>query len=300
MLLAEVRAALAPAPGDTLLDCTAGHGGHSSDLASTLGADGHCVLMDLDAGNLTSATTRLRAMPTPPSIHALHASFAEAPHRLATADLPANMLLADLGFASSQVDDATRGLSFMREGPLDMRLNPAAGITAAQLVASASEAELERVIREWGEDRNARKIARAIVTARATGPITTTTQLAEIIRTAVPRHFSDTIDPATRTFQALRIAVNDELGHLDALLDAIRTAASSPNPSWLAPAARIAIITFHSLEDRPVKQVFTALCREGLATEIGPQPVTASEAEIAANPRARSAKLRAIRLCTLA
>jgi 16S rRNA (cytosine1402-N4)-methyltransferase len=237
---------------------------------------------------------------------AVHANFAEAPRRLAEAGLRADVVLADLGFASNQVDDAARGLSFSRDGPLDMRLDPAAPCSAADLVASASAAELERVIRDYGEERFARAVARRIVEARRGAPILTTGRLAEIVRSAVPPspprvgRGGGGIDPATRTFQALRIAVNDELGNLSALLDAVERAAQAlrrgDGASWLAPGAAVGIIAFHSLEDRPVKRAFARLVAAGLAEELTSGPVTAGEEECRANPRARSAKFRAVRL----
>lgn len=288
-------AALAPVAGDVVLDCTAGLGGHAAGLAAAMRGSGHLVLLDLDRANLAVAEARVREAAPGVAVHAVHANFASAPFQLQRLGLQATVLLADLGFCSNQVDDAQRGLSFMRDGPLDMRLNQSAGMTAAQFVASATADELRKLIAELGEDRNARRIATAIVDARRVGPISTTGQLAEIIRQAVGRAY-DPIDPATRTFQALRIAVNDELGNLDALLDSIKSAAAGQPPKWLAPGARVGIISFHSLEDRPVKQVFTKLMAERRAVAVGDQPQTASEDEIRVNPRSRSAKLRVLRL----
>ncbi|MGD9690981.1 MAG: 16S rRNA (cytosine(1402)-N(4))-methyltransferase RsmH [Phycisphaerales bacterium] len=315
VLLDEVLALLAPRPGETLLDCTAGLGGHAARLGAELGPKSNVVLMDLDATNLARSAARVSALPNGPRVFAVHGSFAEAPHRLPALGLRADLVLADLGFASTQVDDPSRGLSFMSDGPLDMRLNPAAGPTAADLVASLSEQDLERVIREYGEERHAGAIARAIVQARGArawggvgvvggwgvgGAITRTSQLADIVRRVV-RRSPDGIDPATRTFQALRIAVNDELGHLEALLDHVRVAAGSADESagsgrWLSPGARVAIIAFHSLEDRPVKRAFAELVALGLAEHLGGGPIRPSDAEASANPRARSARLRAIAL----
>jgi len=310
VLLSETLAALAPQAGQTLLDATAGLGGHASAIAPTLGPTGRIALSDLDPDNLRRASIRCAAVPTGPGparIIPLYGSFAEAPRKLQSLGLTANLVLADLGFASNQVDDALRGMSFSRPAPLDMRLNPAARISAATLVATASEAELTRIISQFGEERFAPKVARAIVAARADRPADAPTfrtdELADIISSVVPisraPDGSRGIHPATRTFQALRIAANDELGHLAALLDAIADAAAaarSPHPTWLAKGARIAIITFHSLEDRPVKQTFANLVSRGLATEITRKPTSAGESETDRNPRARSAKLRAIQL----
>lgn len=302
VLLSETLAALSPRGGEVYLDCTAGRGGHAAAVAPLLGPTGTIVLCDLDAGNLAFAAERVGAGPSPPRVLTLHSSFAQAPRFLTERGLRADCVLADLGFASTQVDDPARGLSFMRDGPLDMRLNPSGGPTAADLVASMPEAELARVIFEYGEERRSRAVASAIVAARRESPIRTTARLAEIIRSVVRREPGG-IDPATRTFQALRIAVNDELGNLEALLEAVdrgaRAAlAGSGSPKgldfrWLAPGARVAVITFHSLEDRPVKRAFAAAVQGGFARDAC-GVVKASPAEVAGNPRAGSAKLRAI------
>lgn len=304
VLMGEVLSALAPKVGEVAVDCTAGHGGHAAAMASRLGPTGTMVLLDMDGGNLEIARARVEAVSDGPRVLAFNESFAGVASLMDRLDLRADVVLADLGFASSQVDDASRGLSFSRDGPLDMRLNPDAPVTAAMLVNTSGEAELERVIREFGEERLSRAIARRIVAARREGPIQTTGRLAEVVRSAFPagaRHMMG-IDPATRTFQALRIAVNDELGHLDALLDAIERgarvaamgAAGSGRGGWLAVGARVGVITFHSLEDRPVKQRLSAGVRDGLLAFIGQQPACASDAEVLANPRSRSAKLRAV------
>ncbi len=295
VLLSEVLTLLNPRRGQTYADCTAGLGGHAAAVAPSLGPSGTVLLADLDAANLAAAATRIRDLPEAPHVESLHASFAALPHHLASLGLRADLVLADLGFASNQVDDASRGLSFMRDGPLDMRLNPAAPTTAATLVASLTESELADIIFNLGEERHARAVAAAIVRERSTNAIHTTGHLADVIRSVVRRGGGGGggrgIDPATRTFQALRMAVNDELGNLDALLGALDTPAS-----WLAPYATVAIITFHSLEDRPVKQAFARLAAAGGAQELTPKPLRATSEEVAANPRAGSAKLRVIRL----
>lgn len=295
VLLHETLAALAPAPGDTFLDCTAGLGGHALEIARRVGPSGLVILNDLDPANLDRAAAAVRAsgVPTLPIL----GNFAELPHALQARGLAADLLLADLGFASSQVDDPARGFSFSRDGPLDMRLNPASPTTAAHLVASLPEHELARIIRDFGEDRNARRIAAAIVRERALHPFLTTAQLADAVRRASPSH--GPIHPATRTFQALRIAVNDELGALDALLGHLRVEAERLSrglpPRWLRPGARIAFISFHSLEDRPVKHALADL-KKSIPNCTLTGPVTPSDAELDANPRARSAKLRALAL----
>ncbi|MGQ0628440.1 MAG: 16S rRNA (cytosine(1402)-N(4))-methyltransferase RsmH [Phycisphaerales bacterium] len=297
VLLAETVAALGPRRGEVLVDCTAGLGGHTASLASALGPEGTIVLADLDAGNLAFATDRIRSLMDASRVIAHHGSFTELPRVLRASGLMANMVLADLGFSSSQVDDEARGLSFMRDGPLDMRLDRSRGPTAAEIIASTNEAELARIIEEYGEERMARRVAAAIVRARQTSPLRTSQQLAEVVRSVVPRSFGPSgargIDPATRTFQALRIATNDELGHLQGLLDEVQNPLGGP---WLAPGARVAIISFHSLEDRPVKRVFAEMVGSGRAVGITPGAVTAGDAETARNARARSAKLRAIAL----
>jgi 16S rRNA (cytosine1402-N4)-methyltransferase len=195
-------------------------------------------------------------------------------------------ILLDLGVNSMQIDCAGRGFSFRHDGPLDMRLDLGGGVTAAQLVATLSESELMRLISEYGEDRYARLIARAIIDERQREEIRTTAQLARIVRAAVPRS-SDRIDPATRTFQALRMATNDELGALAKALAAL--------PDYLADGGVLAIISFHSLEDRAVKQAFAALQSTGQFQVLTRKPQTASLSELAVNRRARSAKLRALR-----
>jgi 16S rRNA (cytosine1402-N4)-methyltransferase len=199
------------------------------------------------------------------------------------------------------VDDPARGFSFMRDGPLDMRLDPGSPITAGELVNTMPERELAELIRDLGEEPPdmARRIAAKVVSERKAAPIETTGRLASVVRSAIPtaRAFASSIHPATRTFQALRIAVNDELGNLERLLGAVGRAAvavSQGRAAWLAPGARVGIISFHSLEDRPVKLRFAELVERGLATALTRKPVTATEEEIAANPRARSAKFRAI------
>ncbi len=309
VLCPHVVRLLAPRPGQTLADCTAGLGGHAVALAqAALAAGGplaHIVLNDFDPANLARATAAAQALPSPaspsspPAITPIRGNFAALPQELASLAIRADIVLADIGFASSQMDDASRGMSFMRDGPLDMRMDPAGPITAADLVNRSSEQELFRILREFGEERDAGRIVRAIVKARAAAPITTTAALAEVIRQAMPPSFKQItgIDPSTRTFQALRIAVNDELGNLDGLLDAIADAARAAgrgSPTWLAPGARIAIISFHSLEDRAVKRAFAALVAAGLGTDSRGSITEADDAERHANPRSRSAKMRVL------
>lgn len=268
-------------------------------IATAIGPAGRLVLLDLDRGNLEHATKRVeRAVgvrPTP-----VHGSFAGVARELGHLGLAADAVLADLGFASTQVDDPSRGLSFMRDGPLDMRLDRSAGMTAAEYLAATSEADLAATISRFGEEPLARRIAAKIVAARAKTPISTTAQLADLVREAYgSRAHASRMHPATRTFMALRIAVNDELGALEALLGSVASAARRNREgarSWLRPGARVAVIGFHSLEDRLVKQCFAGLVKEGLAVETSGGAVVSSDLECTANPRARSARLRAIRL----
>lgn len=300
VLLREVLALLAPGSGQVYVDATAGLGGHAFAVAPHLGTAGTILLNDLDPQNLGAAAQHVRALPSAPRVETIHGNFALLPHGLSQRGLRADMMLADLGFASSQVDDPARGLSFQHDGPLDMRLDPAGPLTAQQIVSTWPSEEIERIIREYGEDRLARLIARRIVGDREREPITSTSRLAAIVRRAYAAvgNRSEHVDPATRTFQALRIAVNDELGNLEALLALIEAAAAghASAPTWLAPGARLVFITFHSLEDRPVKQAFARMEERGLAVDLTPAIVRPSDGEVRANPRARSAKVRAIRL----
>jgi len=294
VLPTQVLDLLAIQPGQVAMDGTAGLGGHASLMAERLGPTGTLVLMDLDAGNLERSAARIAAMPAAPRVITHHGSFAEAPHCARQHGVQVNAFLADLGFASNQVDNADRGLSFNLDGPLDMRLNPAGGPTAADLVNSLSERELAKIIFEFGEERMSRQVAAKIVATRTATPLRTTAELAEVVRSVVHRTPGG-IDPATRTFQALRIAVNDELGHLDALLSTIGDTAGSVD-GWLAPGANVAIIAFHSLEDRPVKQAMADWERSGLGRVLTHKPLVASVDEQGENPRSRSAKLRGFRV----
>lgn len=304
VLIERVLELLAPRAGETYVDCTAGLGGHAAAVAERVGATGTVVLNDADPGNLAKAVKAVAAavvggQGVGPRVIAVQGNFANVPRQMVERGIAADMVLADLGFSSNQVDEAARGFSFSRDGPLDMRLDPTLPVTAADLVASLPEAELVRIIRDYGEDRDAPRIARKLVEARRGGPISTTGQLAQIIRSASGRRPSrDSIDPATRTFQALRIAVNDELGSLESLLEQVRRGAEKAGlgGAWLRPGARFGIIAFHSLEDRPVKRAFAEMAASGVATVLTKRPVEADEAEVDRNPRARSARLRVVRV----
>lgn len=302
VLHAEVVDLLAPVPGQTLIDCTAGLGGHAASIAERLGPTGRVILFDLDQSNLERAEARVRAAlnpvdPAGAQVEAVRANFVLAPSWAAKHGVRADMVLADLGFASTQVDDPARGLSFRRSGPLDMRLDPQGPITAAELINTLPESELADIIFRFGEERLSRRIAAKLVAERRTAPIDTTDRLASIVRSVVPRT-PGSIDGATRTFQALRIATNDEIGSLEAMLGSIERASGRTDEEgcWLMPDARVGIISFHSLEDRPVKQAFAALAQSGRAVLVTRRPVGPTEDEERRNPRSRSAKLRVLRL----
>jgi 16S rRNA (cytosine1402-N4)-methyltransferase len=308
VLLAQVVTGLAPQPGELYADCTAGLGGHAMAVAHQqvlaaggAVAPGRCVLNDFDPGNLARASAAVAEVLGAAAVTGVRGNFAALPAELTRRRMPADMVLADLGFASNQIDDPARGMSFLRDGPLDMRLDPNGPITAADLVNRASEQELKQLLYDFGEERDAGRIVRAIVAARAQGRITTTTQLAEVIRAAMPPSFKLVTgnDPSTRTFQALRIAVNDELGNLDALLDSVvdgAKAAAAGEPTWLAKGARVGIISFHSLEDRAVKRAFAKVVKAGWGTDRRGDVVQADDTERHENPRSRSAKLRVLTL----
>ena len=291
VLLEPIVELMDPAPGQVWLDCTSGRGGHAAALIPQIGPGGTWIGLDLDESNLSYCQQRLEpiAQAADVTLKLVHESFAGARHVLEGLGIGrVDRLLADLGFASNQVDDAQRGLSFKKEGPLDMRLDPSAPTTAADLVNTLPERELADLIYRFGEERLSRRIARRIVEMRAVEPIETTARLAEACRKAYgPRGRSAAgrrIDPATRTFQAMRIAVNGEIDALDRLLGQL--------VGLLADEGLVGIISFHSLEDRPVKQAFLEAEKQGWAKRITRKPVIAKEGEQARNSRSRSAKLR--------
>ena len=286
VMVDEVLSLLRPEPGETVLDCTIGRGGHAAAIMPRLAPAGRYIGLDADPGNIEYL--RAAHLHPPIVLDLIHRTFADAPQGLGELGVGGGVdgLLADLGFASSQLDDPARGLSFSHEGPLDMRLDPTRGRSAADLVNRLPQRELADLIYLYGEERFSRQIAGRIVDARREKPIETTGELASLCARAYGRGRRSRIDPATRTFQALRIAVNDELAQLEALLDAL--------PELLRPGGRAAIISFHSLEDRRVKHAFRALVKAARADALTKKPLTAGEAERAANPRSRSAKLRGI------
>jgi 16S rRNA (cytosine1402-N4)-methyltransferase len=280
---------LAVRRGGTYIDATLGLGGHSWEIARRLGAQGRLIGVDKDPAALERARQRLMSPPAEmasdwPRIELVHASFAEVAEHVGPA--AADGLLADLGVSSMQLQDAARGFSFQADGPLDMRMDPHSGLTAEQVVNRCDERELADAIYEFGEERRSRRIARAIVRAR---PIRTTAQLADVISAAArPMNQAERrIHPATRTFQGLRILVNRELDDLRALLS------TGAAPQVLKPGGRLVVISFHSLEDRIVKDALREGARNGVYHVLTKKPVTADEEEIDRNPRSRSAKLRA-------
>ncbi|PYV64121.1 MAG: 16S rRNA (cytosine(1402)-N(4))-methyltransferase [Acidobacteria bacterium] len=294
VLLKEAIDFLAVRRGGTYIDATVGLGGHSLEIARRLGAPGHLIGVDKDPAAIGIAEERLnvarrsshvvgQAEETDwPTVELRHSSFADLANdeRRTTYD----GILADLGVSSLQFSDPTRGFSFQAEGPLDMRMNPMSEPTAEQVVNQFDERELADLIYEFGEERRSRRIARAIVRSR---PIRTTAQLAAVVSAAArPMNQAERkIHPATRTFQALRIFVNSELGDLRKLLEVA--------PQLLKPGGRLVVISFHSLEDRIVKDAMREGAKLGQYKLLTKKPVTPSDDEIASNPRARSAKLRA-------
>ncbi len=284
----EVLELLQPAGRGVLVDCTIGAGGHAEAMLNAAGEQAQLIGLDADYDNLSLAKKRLS--PFAERVRLFHANFSQLPDVLAETNTPVvDAILADLGISSMQVDDATRGFSFVGDGPLDMRMDRSTGNTAGHLVNTMDETSLANLIYANGEERYSRRIAKAIVIARGEKPIETTGRLASLVRGAYPpaaRRSRRGVHPATRTFQALRIAVNDELGSLDRLLAML--------PDVLAPSGRAAVISFHSLEDRRVKHAFADLVSTGVAERLTKKPITASADQVRNNPRSRSAKLRGI------
>jgi 16S rRNA (cytosine1402-N4)-methyltransferase len=295
VLLKEAIDFLAVQRGGTYIDATVGLGGHSLEIAKRLGAPGHLIGFDKDPAALEVARERLKPtvgswllalsqnqneQPDWPTVELQHGSFAE----LANGQEPRanNGILADLGVSSLQFSDAARGFSFQADGPLDMRMNPLSEPTAEQVVNQCDERKLADLIYEFGEERRSRRIARAIVRSR---PILTTAQLAAVISAAARSMKHERIHPATRVFQALRIFVNRELDDLRKLLEEA--------PRLLKPGGRLVVISFHSLEDRIVKDAMREGAKRRQYRLLTKKPLTPGEEEVGRNPRARSAKLRA-------
>jgi 16S rRNA (cytosine1402-N4)-methyltransferase len=285
VLVDEVVTWLAPREGAIIVDGTVGGGGHTAELSRLVGTSGQVIGLDRDPAMLVLAEEAVRGLPAT----LIHAAYREIRRVLDELGIDrVQGVLLDLGLSSDQLAWEGRGFSFAADGPLDMRFDPdRGGTTAADLVNRLSAEDLANLIYEFGEERFSRRIARRIVEARQGGAIRTTGQLADLVRRSVPgRNRHGPIDPSTRVFQALRIAVNDELGQLDAVLQAI--------PEILAPGGRAVVISFHSLEDRRVKWAFKTDPRLTVLTK---KPVTATVQEVTVNPRARSAKLRVAERC---
>ena len=280
----EVLTFLRPESGGVFVDCTVGMGGHALAMLQA-GAD-RVIGLDRDPAALTLAAEALAQYRD--RVDLVHSDYRDIESVLdARGIAKVAGALADMGMSSYQLQAPGRGFSFQRDDPLDMRMDQTSGMSAAQLLEHAAEGEIADAIYQFGEERFSRRIARAIVTARSVAPVETTGQLAAIVRSAVPRRGFSRIDPATRTFQALRIWVNRELEHIDAFLEAIT--------ERLHTGARLVVITFHSLEDRIVKHTLRALAHRDDASVrvLTKKPVTAQPDELERNPRARSAKLRA-------
>jgi 16S rRNA (cytosine1402-N4)-methyltransferase len=283
VMVAEVLTELDPSRGGVFVDCTVGLGGHARALLE--GGASRLIGIDRDPAAIEGARSALSGFGD--RVALVHADYRRFDAVLdERGEMQVDGVLADLGVSSMQLDAPGRGFSFRTDAALDMRMDTTAGPTAAEMLRDVDERTLADVIYEFGEERHSRRIARAIVAARGRAPIETTSQLADVVRRAIPRKGYMRIDPATRTFQAIRIWVNRELDGLDAFVGGAARR--------LAPGGRMAVITFHSLEDRIVKHTLRALQQDGIGLRIRTKrPMVPGEAEIERNPRARSAKLRA-------
>jgi 16S rRNA (cytosine1402-N4)-methyltransferase len=289
VLLAETLEHLNPQPGKIMVDCTLGRGGHAAALAGRLGPAGLLLVLDADPRNLDFARQRLAALPAGASpVRYFLANFAELPDVIAAAGCgPVDGILADLGISTNQLFDEGYGMSFAQPMPLDMRIDPRTPTSAADIVNKWREDDLANVLYQLAQERYSRRIARKIVEARRDSPITTTDRLAGLVRSAIPSRGGapERIDPATRTFLALRMVVNRELENLQSLL---RLA-----PQHLKMGGRLVVISFQSTEDRLVKQAFRSAEQTGLLKVLTKKPLSPADQELAHNPRSRSAKLRA-------
>ena len=305
VLLNECLDGLNIKPTAVYLDCTLGGAGHSSEILKQLGSDGMLIGIDRDADAIEAASLRLSSVQTQACFCCLHGNFHDAPALLEAAKIDRSLdgILVDLGVSSHQLDVRERGFSYHDDAPLDMRMDRSQSLGARDIVNSWSEDELNRILRDYGEEKWARQIARVICDRRKVAPIETTSQLVDLVDAAIPKKFrsGDGSHPARRTFQALRIAVNDELEPLEPALRALC--------GLLKPGGRLCVITFHSLEDRIVKNTFrnmadpctcpksfpVCVCgKKPTVKLITRKPITASPEELARNPRSRSASLRVI------
>ncbi len=291
VLLDEVLGCLSPLEGGIVVDCTTGWAGHSVELLRQIGPGGRLICLDLDPENLPRAQPRLEAVGGNFSLH--HSNFAGLANVLGAEGIEGvDAILADLGMSSMQVDDAERGFSYVRDGPLDMRMDRGRGRSAAQLLKTISVADLAEALRTYGDEPEADKVAALIVAVRETTPLERTTELSRLLLEGAgqeqwrlrPEPGKWNLHPAARTFQALRILVNREMGNLEQLLRLL--------PSVLRPGGRVGIISFHSGEDRQVKTSFRDGQRLGIYEAISPDPIRPGFDEREANPRSRSAKLR--------
>jgi 16S rRNA (cytosine1402-N4)-methyltransferase len=287
VLLNEVIEALEPKPDSLIVDCTLGRAGHAKAITARMGPAGTYVGLDADPRNLEFAQTQLKDAPC--NVRLFHANFAELTDVFRQVDPDGkgvDGILADLGLSTNQLFDARYGLSFAQDMPLDMRIDPRTPKTAATIVNTMREEDLANVLYKLADERFSRRIARKIADARRVSPIKSTEQLADLVRAAIPKRGGapEKIDPATRTFMALRMAVNDELPNLSALLERA--------PVALKPGGRFAVISFHSTEDRMVKLAFRSAEQTGLLKIVTKKPLSPADDELARNPRSRSAKLR--------
>lgn len=278
----EVCQLLDPKVGEIWVDCTLGMGGHTRILADRVGPTGLVIAIEQDQ-EMIELTKNRNFLPD--WVRIFHGNFDQLGDILRSVKISqVNGVLADFGFCSAQMDDPNRGFSFREQGPLDMRLDQSRGETVSQLLNRISEYDLANLIYQYGGERHSRKIARLIKETLKQKPLQTTTELASLVRQVVPREKDRHFDPATRTFQALRIAVNDELGAIERLFAVL--------PSLIVPNGKVGVISFHSLEDRMVKLAFK---KKEIWEALTSKPVTATEQEIQENPRSRSAKLRVAR-----
>lgn len=287
ILVREILEALSPRPGEIAVDCTLGYGGHAREILSAIQPGGRLIALDVDPIEGPKAEARLRSMGTPEdSLVVRRMSFAGLSAVVASeAPGGVDVILADLGVSSMQIDDPGRGFTFKQDGPLDMRMNPTRGRPASALLATLDELSLARLFRENADEPRAEVVAAAIVRARARTRLETTRSLAEVVRASYGRRHEDEIaDAIRRVFQAIRIAVNDEFGALEALLRAL--------PSCLKPGGRGAVLTFHSGEDRRVKAAFKEGLQDGVYASIAGEVIRPSAEERRENPRSTSAKLR--------